>query len=133
MKILIVVVVIALLAVYLAASLRRLWRSVRSAVKMGGELGGKMAEPFSKYPPLPADAPLASPFEPERRAAARQDRQRVRGERGRLRTARLRRATFRWRNIDPHVHPYAHLDRRQAKEAWTARQALRHERANPST
>ncbi|MFT0847146.1 hypothetical protein VR010_05240 [Actinomycetaceae bacterium L2_0104] len=133
MKILIVVVVIALLAVYLVLSVRRLWRSVRSAMAIGGELGGKMAEPFSKYPPLPADPPLASPFESERREAARKDRQRVRDERGRLRTARLRRATLRWSVIDPNVHPYAHLDRRQAKEAWTARQALRHERAHTNT
>ncbi len=121
MKALVIVVVVALLAIYLVLSLRKLWHSVRSAMNMGARVGGQLSEPFSKYPPLPADPPLASPFEEERRVAAWQDLRRVHRTRTLLRNARMRRATSRWQAIDPQAHPYSHLDRKAAKKAWTQR------------
>ena len=51
---LIVVLVITGLGYYAFLNGRKLWRSVQAALGRVGELGTKVSEPFSKYPPLPA-------------------------------------------------------------------------------
>ncbi len=129
MKVLIIVValvlVLAALGYYAFLSGRRLWRSVREATSTGANAGARLAEPFSTYPPLPADLPLASPFVEERRVAAWQDLRRVHRTRRALRNARLSRATNRWQAIDPRDDAFAHLDRRAARQSWELRRQAR--------
>ncbi len=122
---LIVVLVLAGLGYYAFLNGRKLWRSVQAALGLVGELGTKVSEPFSKYPPLPAPEPLASPFERERRVAAWQDLQRVHAERSRLRQARVKRATGRWDRVDVSSEPFTRLDRAAAKEKWAQRKEMR--------
>ena len=122
---LIVVLVIAALGYYAFLNGRKLWRSVQAAMGLVGELGTKVAEPFSKYPPLPAPEPIAPPFDRERRKAALNDLQRVHAERSRLRRARLKRATGRWDRIDVVKEPYSRLDRAAAKAHWAQRKDIR--------
>ena len=122
---LIVVLVIAALGYYAFLNGRKLWRSVKAALGLAGELGTKVAEPFSNYPPLPAPEPLASPFERERRVAAWEDLQRVHAERSRLRRARVKRATGRWDRINVNREPYSRLHRATAKARWAQRKDMR--------
>ena len=122
---LIVVLVIAALGYYAFLNGRKLWRSVQAAMGLAGDIGTKVTEPFSKYPPLPAPEPIAPPFEKERRAAALQDLQRVHAERTRLRRARLKRVASRWGRIDVAQEPSTRLDRATAKANWAQRKEIR--------
>lgn len=133
MKIIIAIVVVALLILYLFLSGRKLWRAVNAAMTLLASIGTRLSEPLGKYPALPVDPPLASPFEPQRRVAAWQDLQRVNGVRRELRRSRLSRSMDRWETIDPEMEPYVRLNRQTAKKTWEQRRSVRFESSASNT
>ncbi|MGO1591451.1 MAG: hypothetical protein ACTHW1_06680 [Ancrocorticia sp.] len=94
--ILVTLVVLACLVLYAFFSGRAVFRSGKRAMTIVTDAGTHLAEPFSRYEPLPADDPIASPFLPERRAQAIADLRRVAAVRAVNRRARLERSTARW-------------------------------------
>jgi len=118
--ILVTLIVLACLGAYLFTSVRSVFRSGKRGMEILSNAGQELTAPFSKYEPLPADEPIASPFEAERRAQAVDDLRRVAAVRDENRAARLDRSQPRWKaGVNPD-----RFDLPRAKARWEERKAL---------
>lgn len=127
MKVLLIIVitiaVLAALAAYLFFSVRGTYRAAKRGLATVTQAGQQLSEPFSSYDALPADPPLASPFEAERRARAVADLRRVAATRTANRAARLDRSQARWAMPETDPTFEQRFDLPLAKARWEEQKA----------